>query len=1075
MSCVRGRRRRLAAVLLVAATATGVLVGAPGAGGQVVSGEVRSGQNIRQGADPAPARGRDVPGLAVDPADPNHVVSVDVDYVNGECAFKTSFDGGVTWPFSGNFKAPAGWPDPPCLQNFDSGGYAHGDGTVVFGTGQNVYTSFSSHRGPYSRPESNIIAGIGDDSLVVRSTDGGRTFRTAVPAILGGPAAQPFNIRPQVAVQRGAGAGGQDRVYVNAWRCQVISGGCSGGQDIRQMWMARSDDGGQTWGAPVQVSAPVNADPSVTVGEQTREPSEPVVDPRNGWVYMAYRNRDPINQTTKARNNVVVARSKDLGQTWERFNAGPLANGAPAAGTGVVATGSGGHPRLAIDPSNGNLYVTYFDSQFTTNGTGDQDVVFVRSTDGGQTWSAPARINDDALNNGFAQQQPHVSVAPDGRVDVVWFDRRNSATLSSLGDIYYAWSSDFGVTFSANRRVTDRLLNTNVGLTGVGGYTWYGPVVAERGTDKVLVAWTDSREGNFNTGTQDIYLSSVDLRSSGPGVQGVPGATPSGMAVAMSRLAYPGGLESANNVAASKPVIVGEADPAMALVGAPLARANLAPLLVSPTARLGVDAKAEVARMEAPGAFVLGPETALGPGVLAALTEAHVPADGIQRIAGATPADTAKAVALAMDPRSAAQKTDGKTVAFPAVVVVNPAAPESMGVVGLAASLRVPVLFTDRDSVPAATRDAIAALRATATLVAGSASAVSDAVLASLPGGKRLDGADAGAVSLAAAAEAKARKLPTNVAYVGDANQPLDGALLATAVGRNGGVLVLVPGGDATVADQALAGLGLRPTVDRLVVARSAFGGPGYRLVARDGGVFAFGRAGFFGSAGGMRLSKPMVGITPTADDKGYWTVAADGGVFAFGDAAFKGSTGSRRLTQPVVGMAATPSGDGYWLVAQDGGVFAFGDAGFYGSTGAVRLNQPIVAMAPTPSGAGYWLVAADGGVFAFGDAVFAGSTGGMKLNQAVVGMAPSASGAGYWLVARDGGVFAFGDAAFAGSTGAMKLNQPVVAMDATGSGKGYWLAAADGGVFAFGDAAFSGSTGGMRLNQPVVGFAGAR
>ena len=79
---------------------------------------------------------------------------------------------------------------------------------------------------------------------------------------------------------------------------------------------------------------------------------------------------------------------------------------------------------------------------------------------------------------------------------------------------------------------------------------------------------------------------------------------------------------------------------------------------------------------------------------------------------------------------------------------------------------------------------------------------------------------------------------------------------------------------------------------------------------------------------------------------EGYRLVASDGGVFAFGDAHFYGSTGSQVLNKPVVGMAATPGGNGYWLVASDGGVFAFGDAHFYGSTGSQVLNKPVVGMA---------------------------------------------------------------------------------------------------------------------------------
>src|SRR5204862_3311296 len=126
----------------------------------------------------------------------------------------------------------------------------------------------------------------------------------------------------------------------------------------------------------------------------------------------------------------------------------------------------------------------------------------------------------------------------------------------------------------------------------------------------------------------------------------------------------------------------------------------------------------------------------------------------------------------------------------------------------------------------------------------------------------------------------------------------------------------------------------------------------------------------------------------PFLCSQGYWLGASDGGIFTFGQAAFFGSAGALPLNQPVVGMAVTPSRQGYWLVASDGGIFSYGDAAFFGSTGAMHLNRPIVGMAPTPSGQGYWLFASDGGIFAFGDAVFFASTGAMVLNQPVVSMA---------------------------------------------------------------------------------------
>ena len=270
-----------------------------------------------------------------------------------------------------------------------------------------------------------------------------------------------------------------------------------------------------------------------------------------------------------------------------------------------------------------------------------------------------------------------------------------------------------------------------------------------------------------------------------------------------------------------------------------------------------------------------------------------------------------------------------------------------------------------------------------------------------------------------------------------------------------------------------VAGTGTEVAWGRLDIAAALRGtAPGYWLVASDGGIFNYGSARFFGSAGGTPLPAPVVGMAATPTRRGYWLATADGDVLPFGDARSRGSMKGMRLNAPMLAMEATPSGSGYWLVGGDGGIFSFGDATFHGSTGGMRLNQPVVGMATTPNGRGYWLVASDGGIFAFGNAGFAGSMGGRPLNQPVVAMAPTATGRGYWLVASDGGIFAFGDAGFHGSMGGLPLNRPIVGMRPTPTGRGYWLVASDGGIFAFGDAPFLGSTGGIRLNQPVVGMA---
>jgi hypothetical protein len=251
---------------------------------------------------------------------------------------------------------------------------------------------------------------------------------------------------------------------------------------------------------------------------------------------------------------------------------------------------------------------------------------------------------------------------------------------------------------------------------------------------------------------------------------------------------------------------------------------------------------------------------------------------------------------------------------------------------------------------------------------------------------------------------------------------------------------------------------------------------PRYWLAAADGGVFAFGVAGFLGSAT-VTATSPIAAVVANETEAGYVLAGTDGNTDGFGDAGGIGRPLDThdhplQLQSPITGMAIAPESvpPGGWLAARDGGVFALG-APFFGSIGGRPLNKPVVGIAATPTNQGYWLVASDGGVFAFGDAPFLGSTGNLTLNKPVVGIAATPSGEGYWLVASDGGIFAFGDAAFLGSAGNLTLNKPVVGIAATPTGHGYWLVASDGGIFAFGDAPFLGSTGNLTLNSPITGI----
>ena len=174
----------------------------------------------------------------------------------------------------------------------------------------------------------------------------------------------------------------------------------------------------------------------------------------------------------------------------------------------------------------------------------------------------------------------------------------------------------------------------------------------------------------------------------------------------------------------------------------------------------------------------------------------------------------------------------------------------------------------------------------------------------------------------------------------------------------------------------------------------------------------------------------------PVTTGSGYRLAAGDGGVFAYGGAGYLGGATMRGRGNTVVGMATTPDGGGYWLVCADGAVFAYGDAKTHGDPdlSGLKLAAPIVGMAGSADGGGYWLVGADGGVFAYGDAQFNGSAATLALNAPVVGIAATTAGGGYWLGASDGGVFAYGDAQFNGSAATLALNAPVVGISTNGA-----------------------------------------
>jgi len=1079
------RRIKKASGVVALAGLTAAALLAPAA--DAVIGQVRSSVDTQlPTANNSPSRGKSGPNLAVNPTNPNHIVELHQELETEECEFNRSLDGGASWaggelqaPTTGTPAYPLNLPGPCDVTGHGSNNIAQR--SIAFGSGNNVYISWTANR---------QLGATGFTVLLSKSTDGGLTYPSTIeiPAMTSGLAPAPDFSRPEIVVDRRTP--GTDRLFVSA-------------RDARnaRALVVRSDDAGTTFGPAVEASnnnpatnpAPIFTGSTVTTAGNAfigvRELTPPVLGAAPagggnrplyvGWIAPRIGGGAgvcPPNCENVAESStdsyVVVAKSTDLGVTWTRnrainvrgfispvgslnqgshfpqievgrtddvyltFNQGPDVPSSNNCGVGPFPSGAPGANAVTC-PSYGPGSQRFQAADHFMNW--DLDTWFLRSTNGGTSWSGLKQLNEPKKPGLAAPEitqtrHPLIAVAPDGRIDISWEDRRHwylnpsdrkgaagvntsvNPSASSLdnyrcvhshsacdearlGDTYYTNSSDAGATFALSRRVNDRSHNNDIGYDYRFSIHWdYGAALVALGDSRMLVADMDTRLGNFDADSVDIFLRTVDLNAPAGAIPTTSlvsgGATD--FSATLSQKVQPGGSEAVHgagftNRPVTRPVIVNNTDVPSALVGGVLARANLGPLLASPAGSLPANVKAEVDRINPVGAFVLGDTAKLSAGVVADLVAAGVPADQVTRISG-TPAEMAATIAVTMDRRRAPDKALTPPLpAYDAVIIANPNDASATAASALAANRRLPILFVDQNAVPAITSSTISSLGVTKSIIVGSTDVVSSGVQSALPNATRLTGS-----------------------------------------------------------------------------------GSGYRLTGADGSVYAFGNAGNFGSLAGVPLAKPVVGSASTPSGNGYWLVASDGGIFSFGDARFFGSTGGIRLDKPIVGMSATPSGNGYWLVASDGGIFAFGDARFFGSTGGIALDKPVVGMAATPSGNGYWLVASDGGIFAFGDARFFGSTGGIALDKPVVGMTPSASGNGYTLVASDGGIFNYGDAQFFGSTGGIALDKPITGVSLSPTGLGYQLVATDGGIFAFGDAVFFGSTGGTAIPAPIVGVSGS-
>lgn len=168
-----------------------------------------------------------------------------------------------------------------------------------------------------------------------------------------------------------------------------------------------------------------------------------------------------------------------------------------------------GFPRIAVDKSggarNGYLYIVVSQLNLAPAGS-DADVVLHRSIDGGVTWGAGVRVNQDALNNGKVQFFPCVSVDEAGGVNVAYYDNRAFPSVGDSCSVYISRSLDGGVTFT-DLEVADHHFRPKP-TPGLGGGYMGDYIGIASGAGKVWAFWMDDKTPGTNFQAWAGYITS---------------------------------------------------------------------------------------------------------------------------------------------------------------------------------------------------------------------------------------------------------------------------------------------------------------------------------------------------------------------------------------------------------------------------------------------------------------------------------------------------------------------------------------------------------------------------------------
>ena len=306
-------------------------------------------------------------------------------------------------------------------------------------------------------------------------------------------------------------------------------GGIAYQVDTSSISVARSTDGGSSWGTPFRSSTSRIAVNTTAVSQgiggtlrigfldkpwMSVGPSK--ADPSKNSVYVTYTDfvqrldivyilqgqliyfANPVLETT-----IELVHSEDGGQTWSR----PV-----AVSPTVIRSFSGqGNTRIvqgseSVVAPDGTVYASWFDSTDDGEFKGLGEIWTARSDDGGNSFQQPVLVDEKgeppfsprtANFRAWSSAFPQIAVGPKGEVSLAYVLRPSDKPTDD-GDVFFATSTDRGQTW-AHKRVND---------DGTSTFQFF-PALAYDPKGSIHLMWGDFRDDKTEK-AYNIYYSKSD-------------------------------------------------------------------------------------------------------------------------------------------------------------------------------------------------------------------------------------------------------------------------------------------------------------------------------------------------------------------------------------------------------------------------------------------------------------------------------------------------------------------------------------------------------------------------------------